>query len=401
MKNNIVKNNLSSLYPSPLRISSPKETNFSCKYLLSSKLIWLILLLSLSTSFLAARSEINIADEYIVRPGDLFYIRMYSPIINTDPEVSLVPLEPVVPVTITGHLIVYPLTSPIKIAGYTLAEAQEKIKTEIRKSIPNGEIFIDLYSINPYSIHILGAVNQPGEFIADTLVTLYQSLQLALGLSPAASKKISLTRNNETRVYDLNRYLKNGDLSENPLILSDDLIKVDFAEEFAKVYIVTDSVNYVEYFEMETDKQVAELLPLIKKKHAYTDYFSIFLSRDGEMNKIAANTIVKAGDSIYLNPEESYIYVSGQVNTPGRFTFVAQKGPKHYIALAGGVSRIGSHRTVYIVSGDGERVRYRGQELKEGDSIVIPVSIQTWFIDYLTPISSILSIVATIVVLTR
>ena len=358
---------------------------------MKNKILFLILIATLTCSLLSGRDMSGFPEDYIVRPGDTFVIQI----------ITLQTQEMIAPVTITGHLTLYPISSPVKIAGLTLAEAKETVTAEISKVLPRARIFVDLYEITSYSLHILGAVNRPGEYVVDTLMTLYQSLQLAEGLSPAASKKIKITRHEETKVYNLNRYLTSGDVASNPLVFSDDLIWVDFAEEFAKLYVVTDTINYVEYFEMETEKRVAELLPLIKNKYSYSDYQVIYLRRDGQTARVDQTFLVKAGDNIYLHPEESYILVRGNVNRPGKFSFQPGKHPQYYISMAGGVNRTGSDKRIYIISRDGSRKRFRDQEMHEGDTVIVPLATRTWLTDYLTPISAIISMTATIIVLTR
>jgi len=385
----------------------------------SHKLLLIVAIVLISISFLSAQElsrvaderddrfrqertqsglRSDIAEEYTVRAGDIFYIRIYSPILTTDPEQEL---DPLVPVTLTGHLILYPLTSPIKVAGLPLDAASERIKSEIRRYVPEAEVFVDLYDIQPYTVHLMGAVEQPGEYVVDSLITLYQSLQMAKGLSPAASKKISVTRQGQTKIFDLNRYLVEGDLSQNPILFGDDFVRTEFADDFAKIYVVTDTLNYVEYFEMEREKRVDEIIPLLRQKYPYTNYRDIFLRREGRTEKIEQSHMLRAGDNVYLHPEESFIYVGGSVNTPGRFNYQAHKSPQYYIALAGGINRYGSSKRVFVVSEDGNKRRFRGQELIEGDSVIIPLSTRTILTDYLTPISAIVSVVATIIVLTR
>lgn len=357
-----------------------------------SNIVFLMIIIGVMlTSLLSARDTSTFADEYLIRPGDRFLIQIIG--LRTE--------EFVVPVTVTGKIILFPLTSPIDVSGYTLSDAQAKIISHLSEHITAGEIFAELISIQPYSIHVLGAVINPGEYITDTLTTLYQSLQLANGLSPAASKKITVVRNQETRVYDLNRYLRYGDLSQNPLIFGEDRIHVGFAEEFTKLYVVTDTVNYVEYFEMETEKRVSELMPLISIKYPYSNYDKIFMKRDGKLEQLTPHSFIRSGDILYLHPEESYIFVRGHVNSPGKFNFQANRSPQYFISMAGGITRVGSERRIRIVTKEGKQYRYRGQALQEGDTILVPLSTRTWVTDYLTPISTSLSLIATIVVLTR
>jgi protein involved in polysaccharide export with SLBB domain len=329
--------------------------------------------------------------EYTVKQGDKFLIQI----------MGLETRELIAPVTISGQIILYPISKPILVAGLTLNDAESKILEKLTDVFIDTTIEISLISISPQSFHVVGAVNRPGQHVADSLLTLHQSLILAGGLSPAASRKITLTRRGESRVFDLNRYLMHGDKSHNPFVFSDDLIRATFADDYAKVYVVTDSVNYVEYFEIDEPTEVLVLLKGISEKYPLSDYSSIKVKRNNKTTYVEKNFLVNNGDHIYIHPEESYVFVRGNVNSPGKVNFFSGKSPQYYISAAGGINRVGTNNRIHIIDRHGEKFRYRGQEINEGDTIVIPLSTRTLLTDYLTPISAMLSLITTIVVLTR
>ena len=333
----------------------------------------------------------TLKEEYTVKQGDQFFVQI----------MGLEVKEIVAPVSISGHIVLYPLAKPVLIGGLTLSEAETRIYNALRSIFMEAEIKILLADISPQPIHIIGAVNSPGLHMADSLLTLQHALFLADGLSPAASRKIALRRRGKEKVYDLNRYLLDGDKSQNPLIFGNDLIIVDFASEFAKVYVVTDSVNYVEYFELDNPRPAVDLLKGLSQKHYLSDYSQLRLRRNNVSKRVNSDFLVHNGDELYLQPEMSYVFVRGNINSPGRFSYLSGRTPQYYISAAGGVNRVGSSKTIYIVDFEGNRVKYRGQEIHEGDTIIIPLSIRTVVTDYLTPVSTILSLVTTIVVLTR
>jgi len=355
---------------------------------MKSKLVFIILLVC--SALFGGQIE-ELGDVYTVKAGDIFLIQVF------DIEVQ----QMKAPVTINGNVILYPLRSPLKVSGMTVSEAVETIKTELSKAFINAEIYIELADFSVHRINIIGAVSHPGEFVADTLMTLYQSLKMAGGLVPSASKKVDLVRRGTKTTYDLREFLRTGEQSHNPIVFGEDLIIAKMAEEFARVYVVTDSVNYFEYIETDGKTPVEEYLTTLNPKYRYSNYKNLFLNRNGEIIPINKDYIVKNGDKVYLQPEENYVFVRGNVNSPGRFNYFAGKTPQFYISLAGGINRVGSTASVNIISKDGIKKKYKGQPLREGDTVMVPLAARTYVTDYLTPIATILSLITTIVVLAR
>jgi len=333
----------------------------------------------------------SIENNYIVKPGDTFIIAIKA----GEAE------EMIIPVSISGNIIIHPFTSSIKIAGNSLRTAREKIYKALAERFHDAEIDIELLSISPQRIHLLGAVKQPGEYVVDSLLTLYNSLQKAGGIVAGGSRKVNILRKGTTKEYDLNDYLLYGNLEENPLLFNDDVVFVDFAEEYAKIYIVTDSVNYVEHFEIENDKPLKDLLKTVANRHDYSDYSNLSVIRDNQLIHVDHSFLVKPGDEIYLNEEESVVYVTGSVSNPGKYNYVPGKDPLYYLSIAGGVDRDGSSNKVIIVDNNGFRQRYNGQPIESGDTLIVPLSTRAYITDYLTPVSTVLSLITTLIIIVR
>lgn len=351
-----------------------------------------------SVSFSDSRDEYlskglyeTIEEEYYVKPGDLFFIS----IIGAEPEDMLVP------VSVGGKVILHPLVTAVSVGGKSLKEAKKVIVDTLYDYFHDVKIGVELQSISPQRIHILGAVSHPGEYMADSLLTLQGGLEKAGGITPSGSKNVKVVRRGISREYNLNNYRFYGDLTENPVLFNDDIVLVDFAEAYAKVYVVTDSVNYVEHFEVEEEKPLNVLLKALRNKYHYSDYASLTVFRDDEMFDVDRSFGIKDGDVVYVKTEMSHVFVHGNVNRPDKFSFVPGQPPNYYIAKAGGISRDGSTRRILIVKEDGETYRYRGQIIEEGDTLVVPLSTTAILSDYLTPISTALSLFATIFVLTN
>lgn len=332
-------------------------------------------------------------EEYYVKPGDTFFVGITG---HENKDV-------VSRVNMSGNLVLHPLSSPVKVAGKKLKDARSTIIKRLSEDFFDVRINVELMGISPQKINIMGAVNNPGEIVVDSLSTLNQSIKKAGGFASSASRKVTLFRRGEPQRINLNNYLYHGKIADNPYLFNGDIVFVDFAESYAKLYVVTDSVNYSEYFEIKEDSMpLRALLKRISSKYMHSDYENISLYRDDQLiSMVDKDYLVADGDTIYLKPEESYVFVRGNVNNPGKVNFIPGKLPYYYISVAGGVTQTGTDSRIRIIRGDGESFRYRGEELKHGDTVVVPLSTRAFIMDYLNPVSTVLSMITTIIVLTN
>jgi len=329
-------------------------------------------------------------DQYIVKNGDIFLLQLLS----TD---SLNVKSPVLP---TGVLSLYPFADTVMVAGKTLADVYKSIEKKLGSYTNTNKILYNLFWVAPTRFHVMGAVVRPGEYVSEELITLQQGLVLSLGLSSSASKKIKILRNKQVLEYDLTNYYANNDLSENPLIMHDDVIIVGLAEKYVKVYTNNDTLNYVESAELLENKgKISDILMQLSLKHQWSDLFQFTVDRQGEVLTVDRDFELEPFDNLFIPVEDLYIYVTGNVAKPGKYPYNGNMDARQYISRASGPTKEGHREKVLLMREQGKFERYKGQTLLPGDTLYVPESIKSTVISYITPLATVVSMVSTIVLL--
>jgi len=94
--------------------------------------------------------------------------------------------------------------------------------------------------------------------------------------------------------------------------------------------------------------------------------------RDGKMQTVDDDFPIMAGDSIFVSIIERFVYISGNVAKPGRYTYHAAGDLDYYLGLAGGVTNTAHRRAVYIINAQGRKHKFREGALRPGDTIYVP-----------------------------
>lgn len=352
-------------------------------------IVLLFLLLLFTTSIFA-----NISDQdYIVKSGDVFLLQVS--------DKDFTPVE--VPVSPTGHLNLYPFGNSIEVSGKTLKTVKDEINIELKNAIKSGKINIDLVFSAPFTFHVLGSVILPGVYFSEDRITLDKAIFLAEGFTENASKQIKILRNNQTLKFDLSEYLLNNDISSNPYITQNDVIIVSNATSFVRVFTNNDTLSYVQSVELKSDTETSidDVVKQMFVKSKTANYETFTVERNGKFLKADKGFIVQHQDKIYLGEEELYVYVVGSVVNPGPYLFNGNTNPEYYIAQSGGWLASGSSKTIYIVDKAGKKFRYSGQAIKPGDVVYVPESLRTVITSYMIPISTVVSVISTIILLSR
>ncbi len=133
----------------------------------------------------------------------------------------------------TEGFIRFPNLGPIKVAGLTLEDAQQKIKialTKIYPTIGSGktQVNISVGDIRSIRVTVVGEVKRPGSYSLSSLSTLMNALYTSGGPNNIGSfRNIYLMRNGKELVkFDLYDFLLKGDLSKNKLLMDEDVIRV-------------------------------------------------------------------------------------------------------------------------------------------------------------------------------
>ncbi len=133
----------------------------------------------------------------------------------------------------TEGFIRFPNLGPIKVAGLTLEDAQQKIKialTKIYPTISSGktQVNVSVGDIRSIRVTVVGEVKRPGSYSLSSLSTLMNALYTSGGPNNIGSfRNIFLMRNGKELVkFDLYDFLLKGDLSKNKLLMDEDVIRV-------------------------------------------------------------------------------------------------------------------------------------------------------------------------------
>jgi protein involved in polysaccharide export with SLBB domain len=329
-------------------------------------------------------------DEYIVKIGDVFSIQYMT--IDT-----LSIKSPVLP---AGVISLFPFADTVSVAGSTLSEAYTKIESKLGTGSFRDKVLIQLAIVSPIRFHIMGAVVNSGEFLSEELVSLHQALNLSGGIAAAASKTIRILRNEKLLTFDLNKYFLDHDISQNPLIMHDDVIIVNYAERFVKVFTNNDTINYVESIELREDTvRIRDIFLQLSQKHRWSNIDMFTVDRSGNFHFADPDFVLEPYDRLFIPVEELYIYVTGFVVEPGRFPYNGSLDAIYYISQSGGPTQNGARNKVYVVRQHGKQERFNGQLLKPGDTLYVPESFRSMFVSYLAPVSTVVSVISTIVVL--
>ena len=131
----------------------------------------------------------------------------------------------------------------------------------------------------------------------------------------------------------------------------------------------------------------------------------IDFTKISDTSSAASKFSVRNGDYIYIPEKLNLVYVFGQVYNPGYIGFTADKGIDYYIAKAGGKGQ-NAKDEIYLIKGKSRSwtkiekdVSYT---IEPGDFIWLPkepVRTFSYYLDRVTAISSIVSALATILIL--
>jgi protein involved in polysaccharide export with SLBB domain len=96
-----------------------------------------------------------------------------------------------------------------------------------------------------------------------------------------------------------------------------------------------------------------------------------------------ADIVMRTGDSLIVPKRPDYVLVSGQVFNPTGISFRPGKTADWYLRQAGGVSRNGDKRQIFILRADGSVISndrvfsrgFMGAHMDPGDSIIVPEKV--------------------------
>ena len=312
------------------------------------------------TSFMPI-NEPNPDSGYMLDVGDVIEIQLVGPnayieelLINSDGSVSLSDIGKVV------------------IAGLSLNDASQLIKSKVNTAFIGNEAFISLSEIRDVNILVTGNAVNPGIYTLTGNSNILHALSAAGGISEFGSlREINLVRDNniiETLdVYDL---LIEGQYNLKKRLRSGDVV---FVEAKKNIITIDGAVNRPAMYEALDGQKLKSIINYANGISRNADQENISLERlqEGSLKTIqvpndsyfdAIN--VQDGDSIYIR---EYPYrqakISGAVLKPGSYTMSAGETINDLVKKAGGYTENAYQFGAIYLNKDAKKVNELSKEI--------------------------------------
>ena len=312
------------------------------------------------TSFMPI-NEPNPDSGYMLDVGDVLEVQLVGPnayieelLINSDGSVSLQDI------------------GKIFIAGLTLNDASQLIKSKVNTALIGNEAFINLTEIRDVNILVTGNAENPGIYTLTGNSNILHALSAAGGVSEFGSlREINLVRDDiviETLdVYDL---LIEGQYNLKKRLRSGDVV---FVKPRKNIVTIDGAVNRPSKYEASDDQKLISIIKYANGINRNADLENISLERlvDGSLKTIpvpndsyfeAIN--VQDGDSIYVR-EFPYrqAKITGAVLKPGSYTMSAGETISDLIERAGGFTENAYQFGAIYLNEDAKKVNELSKEI--------------------------------------
>ncbi len=263
------------------------------------------------------------------------------------------------------------------------------------------------YSGLTYQVHILGEVGSPGTYRVTASTRLSEALDKAGGVSGSA-RRIELRRTDGgSRIVDLRRFKKYGNLDDNPYLLDNDVVYVPRQKFLVQVMGTVKEPGTYELLPGERTleklfKMVGGFSPgispnspikVIRFANSVKEVLNVENTLDAFRNfrlqnadvvvaphfltdkkKFDYNLASLPGDNRLFYPSyDERVHILGAVSAPGPYPFSPYYEVRQYLTLAGGTTKLAKSRKLKIIHSDGKTERANNtSSINPGDTIIVP-----------------------------
>jgi polysaccharide export outer membrane protein len=211
----------------------------------------------------------------------------------------------------------YPMLGRVEAAGKRVREVEQMLKTKLEDGfVKRAQVAVDVDQFRSRSIFIVGEVRSPGKYPMTGQMSLIEALAAAGSTTPAASSEVLILRPREQGIT-----------------------------------------------EALTPDQVDQ-----------TNVRRISLG-DLQLGRLSENIQLMEGDTIFV-PKAEKFFITGQIRSPGSYTYERGLTVLQAISLAGGLTDKGSNRRIKVIrTVNGKKVEQGidlDDSLQPGDTLVIP-----------------------------
>ena len=260
----------------------------------------------------------------------------------------------------------------VVLAGLTVSEASQIIKSRVNSSFIGAEAYINLSKLRDVNVLVTGNAKNPGIYTLSGNANILQAISVAGGINKFGSfREIYLVRNNEIieslDVFDL---LFDAKYNLKNRLRSGDVI---FIESRKIVVTIDGAIRRPAKYELKENQNLGDVIDYANGFKQTADIENIYLERilDGTLKSIPiVNSTqfdsIKSidGDLIYIR---EYPYrqatISGAVLKPGRYTMAAGESLDDLINKAGGFTENAYPFGAIFQNRDAKTINKKAQEL--------------------------------------
>ena len=179
-----------------------------------------IMLLAQLLNIASADEKISHEDAYKIQPGDVLEVSVWK-------EENMIRQVLVRP---DGGMS-FPLVGDLRAAGESVERLSETIAARLSKYIPDPVVTVSMQQLSGNKIYVVGKVNRPGEYVANSYVDVVQAIAMAGGMTAfAAVNKIKIVHRKgeelEAYPFRFSDIEKGTNLEQNIILMSGDIVVV-------------------------------------------------------------------------------------------------------------------------------------------------------------------------------
>jgi len=289
---------------------------------------------------------------YTIGPQDVLKIEVWdNPDLSREVTVSLM------------NTISFPLIGEMKVEGYTAEQVQQVIRSRLADGyLISPQVTVTVKEYNSKKVYVLGEVNKPGYYPFSKVTTMVEIISMAGGLTPDAGQEAYILQTPEK--IDPNNIKK---------IISQGQGGVKNTAFPAETSV--DSLIASQGKVSVPEKDSAPAKDTSPEQRQATDALAkslvITLTLNDFNQGINLNFELQNNDTLYI-PKAKFLYVIGEVKSPGRFKLEKEINILQAISMAGGLTPKASEKKVKII----RSIDSKEQEIKaKMTDLVLPDDI--------------------------